>query len=307
MNLLFNGQKLDNGDIDRIIERHKPKTKNKIVSFRFTNLQPFRVMTENGWKQIYGGEKQFKTTCTTTITTKEKGEQTGVLQYYQTENGIERKGVVSYDRRPHFVTFVGGVIGFDYSKDKALFAYLLSHPECTLNSDRTNVVPTFEYLEPLSASRGEAEKYSLKIQAYNILATLKDKNQPMLKAIYELGGGQEFDELRKLGEWDVIMAFVYRLADTDASKIIEQSKDLSLTIASKVHQALEEGVITYGDATYFWGGDTPKKIVQVPTGYTDNHIEWFAGWIKSADKGAVSKELNSRLEDLMFSKRMEGK
>ncbi len=304
MPLKFNGVELPREYYLTKVNANMPRGKNKRVTFTLLNVQPYKVIGENGTNFIKGGEVSIPS-YDTTVVELDKGPEEGILQYYETNRKIPGRSGVTEIMEPNYIHIQKHTITVDAKKNETLFFYLLSHSEFEDNCQGTGKVPLFKMEKPLEANKKSMSTIDTEIEALTKLKGLKDSNKPQLRALYESYGFSDWEE--KVGksvqthdkDWDGIYVPLFERAKKNPQAILDKMNDAGLDLNAKVMQCLNLGIIKKEANVIMWGdqvkGDIKKrKITNIPTGKGEDWVEWFcSNFLRSATD--VAAELTTEL------------
>lgn len=303
MPLLFNGQILDTENFKDFVSARLPKTKNKFVTFAIENARPSEWINERGIRvQKMTAEYSILTFDTVTINIKGKGDVTGVLQYYETNQRVARGGTIIDNYEPNYVHFPKCVLKFDASKNEALYFYLLVHSKNKDNNEKYGNVPEFHQVKPTEIAKKTVADIDSEIDALNRLKELK-ANQKQLRAFYETLGHTDWEE--HVGgankDWDTVMAPMYEYCRLKPKDALEKMNSAGLELGSKVVRAFNAGLLKQDGTAIFWGDGfredlkpNKRKITNIPKGRTHDYMEWFINNFLRSEVD-VMQEINTEL------------
>jgi hypothetical protein len=315
MPLLFNGKPLTG--YEEQVNHLVPRGKDKEVTFKLLNAEPYRVLGQYGFKYKAGGEKAILAFDTVTLSEykdehgKTHKDVTGVLQYYVSNQKVPGRNGIAENLEPKYVVFERHVKRVNTQTQKDLLFFLMKHSENKDSNKWSGKVPKFELVPQGAGHASKVANTNAKLTALNKLAELMENQPSRLRLVYEACGHSDWDihmpkDSRLEKDKDSILGPLYTIAENDPAKILALINDTDLDIHAKITVALEAKVITYAAGTFSWGEQVKaepnkRQIVKAPKGKQDDDVAraWFADWLKG--EGAVMEEICVELDAIKLA------
>lgn len=303
MPLSFNGEILDPANYKDLVKARMPKGKSKMVTFAIENARPSEWINDRGQMvRRMTAEYSIYAHDTVKLAIAGKGEITGILQYYKTNNKIVRSNTVIDNFEPTYINFAKNTLTFDASKDEDLFFFLLVNSKNKDNNDKYGGVPEFHQVKPVEIAKRKVADIDLEIDALTKLKELKS-NKKQLRAFYEAKGHMDWDEhiSKEQQDWDTIMAPLYDFCKKNPKEALEMMGDAGLELASKVVICFNKGILKQDGTAVYWGDGfrddldgKKRKITNIPKGRTHDWMEWFTNNFLRSEVD-VMQEVNTEL------------
>lgn len=291
MPLLFNDKPVDDQTIKALAKDFLPSGKDKTVVFTLCNAKVMTRRTERGEELIRrGGVRPISTGCLASINGVE-----GVLTYYTSKSPVKGKDGLSFEYEPKYFYFRDHEMNFNAEVDLPRLVFLTQNKLNEPNAKKAGITPLFRMMDVTAASKKTVSTVNIKLEAYDMVREALNKNKPKLRSLYQALGGNNYNELKAVNDWDSILAPIYAKCETEPAKVVEMLKSAALDTGAKITQAIELGILKSDTQGFYWtkGG---KKIWAIPNGKADEGLDLFVNFLRNEDKSGVLAQVTKELE-----------